>query len=93
MTVAELALVNYEEPTPISGSASVAVDEPTSEVSDQRNLKLAGLPLSVSRRQLYYWSRAWQDEERAALEELADGDFVEFDSMADAIQWLCSPDD
>ena len=52
-----------------------------------------GLVASVPRDQLYYWTSAWQENERAALRELADGECREFDSGDDAIRWLLSDDE
>lgn len=38
----------------------------------------------------YYWSQAWQDAERKALEEYERGEAVSFDSAEAAIEWLRS---
>ncbi|MGH3548884.1 MAG: hypothetical protein ACRDQU_12400 [Pseudonocardiaceae bacterium] len=43
--------------------------------------------------QLYYWTRAWQVNERRAAAELARGEGREFQSTTDAVRWLLSDDD
>lgn len=40
--------------------------------------------------QRYYWSDAWQADERIAQAELAAGDVVEFDTADDALRWLAA---
>lgn len=49
--------------------------------------------VSVPRAQQYYWTRSWQENERAAVGELARGEGRRFDTSADAIRWLLSEDD
>ena len=46
------------------------------------------LPFSTSRRHAYYWSRRWQEDERASVEELMNGEGLEFPNAAEAIRWL-----
>lgn len=38
--------------------------------------------------QEFYWSEAWQANERRSLEELARGEGLDFDNAADLIRWL-----
>lgn len=38
--------------------------------------------------QRYYWTRAWQENERVAVEELARGEGRQFANPRDAVQWL-----
>lgn len=51
------------------------------------------VPPAIPASQRYYWSMAWQRDEREALRELENGDFVEFDNTLDLFRWLLSPDD
>lgn len=48
------------------------------------------IPPVISRGQAYYWTRAWQDFERASERALAAGEYSEFANPADAIRWLLS---
>ena len=50
-------------------------------------------PAAVPASQMYYWTRAWQEGERRALEELERGEGRNFDDPRDAIRWLLSPED
>lgn len=50
-------------------------------------------PGSIPHSQLYYWTRSWQENEAAALDEIERGDSVTFDSADDAIRWLLSGDE
>ena len=43
-------------------------------------------PLPAS--QDYYWSEAWQEGEREAMEEYRRGEAVGFNCAEDAIRWL-----
>jgi hypothetical protein len=83
--------VHYEVETAPAESV-VMVNQATAVVSDPDRYQMAGLPFAVSRRQLYYWTPAWQAEEAAALDELARGEGCEFKTMSDALRWLCDPD-
>lgn len=51
-----------------------------------------GMPASISRTQLYYWSAKWQADEAETLAELKSGDTRQFESASDAIRWLLSDD-
>lgn len=42
--------------------------------------------------QSYYWTPEWQEGERIAAEELAQGLGRTYDNPADAIRWLTEPD-
>jgi hypothetical protein len=53
----------------------------------------AAVPPVLSRGQAYYWTRTWQDFERASEQALAVGDFAEFDNPADAVHWLLDADE
>jgi len=50
-------------------------------------------PASIPASQMYYWTRAWQEGERRALEELERGEGRHFDDPRDAIRWLLSPEE
>ncbi|WP_298443123.1 hypothetical protein [Ferrimicrobium sp.] len=45
-------------------------------------------PLTVAKDQLYYWSKAWQDEEQKALEDIRHGRVTHIRSAADLEAWL-----
>jgi hypothetical protein len=47
-------------------------------------------PLMVPSEQMYYWTNAWQREERRAVAELERGEYVRFDRVEDALAWLDS---
>jgi hypothetical protein len=52
-----------------------------------------GPVIGVPEAQLYYWTRAWQENERAAVDELERGEGQHFASAKDAIRWLLSDED
>lgn len=64
--------------TVIAGSAITTTARPT---------------LVVPESQLYYWTGAWQRNERIAVEELARGEGERFETPGDAIRWLLSSED
>jgi hypothetical protein len=47
----------------------------------------------VSRDQAYYWTPAWQKEERAAHLDLIAGRVHSFSNASDALAWLTSDDE
>ncbi|MFZ4894245.1 hypothetical protein ACL9RL_07335 [Plantibacter sp. Mn2098] len=47
---------------------------------------------SANSDQWYYWTDAWQQNEKKALKELNDGAYVEFDNINDALAWLNDPE-
>ncbi len=49
-----------------------------------------GMPPSISRSQLYYWSQKWRADEAESLAELAAGEGRRFENAQDAIRWLLS---
>lgn len=51
-------------------------------------LGVSSLGAMIQPRQDYYWSPAWQEAEREALEEHRRGESVSFDRAEDAIRWL-----
>lgn len=51
-----------------------------------------GIPFSVPRDQLYYWSREWQEGEAEADEELRRGEVRTFDDPREALRWLDEPE-
>ena len=51
------------------------------------------VPLFVPRREAYYWTREWQDDEAEALKELERGEGRVFDDPKEAVRWLRSPED
>ena len=53
----------------------------------------AGMPASVARGQLYYWTEKWQAEEAVSVAEIDGGSGRRFESATDAIRWLLSDDD
>jgi hypothetical protein len=50
-------------------------------------------PFFVPRDQTYYWTMRWQQEEAAALREIADGKARRFSSGASAAEWLLTDDE
>jgi len=52
-----------------------------------------GLPLFVPIRQLYYWSREWQNGENDALGHLEAGRFKTFPDGALAARWLVADEE
>ncbi len=51
------------------------------------------VPVSIPSAQYYYWSRAWQGDEKEALQEIADGLGVEFEDGAGPVRWLLDDED
>lgn len=52
-----------------------------------------GTPFTeASSDQWYYWTSAWQDNEKKALKELQEHNYVEFDNVDDALAWLNEPE-
>lgn len=51
-----------------------------------------GMPGSISRAQLYYWSAKWQADETETLMEIESGNAHHFDDADGAIRWLLSGD-
>lgn len=51
------------------------------------------MPLSIPRSQAYFWSHAWQEGEKAHLEERQAGHLRSFDTSDDLIRWLLTPED
>jgi hypothetical protein len=51
------------------------------------------VPVAIPASQLYYWTGAWQQGEREALEAIKRGDSRDFDDPRDAIRWLLSAED
>lgn len=62
--------------------ASTRVTGRESLSSDQRP------SIAVPESQLYYWSRAWQENERIAAEEIKRGDVHRFSDPTAAVRWL-----
>ena len=52
-----------------------------------------GPTVLVPESQLYYWTRAWQRNERISVEELARGEGIRFRSGREAADWLLVDDD
>lgn len=50
-------------------------------------------PVSIRADQVYFWTRAWQQLEREASNDTANGDFMTFDSPRKALHWLMSAED
>lgn len=48
---------------------------------------------SVPQSQRYYWTPAWQENERIAVAELERGEGRQFGSGAEAAEWLLSDED
>lgn len=46
------------------------------------------VPEDVPEDQKWFWSKAWQEMERQADEDFANGDYFEFDNVDDAIKHL-----
>lgn len=58
-----------------------------------QGLRPKSIPFAIPRGQRYYWSSQWQADEVEALQELARGEYVEFDDAAGLIRWLLGPED
>ncbi len=50
-------------------------------------------PLFISRDELFFWSREWQEGERESAEARAAGELKVFPSASEAIEWLKAPED
>jgi hypothetical protein len=48
------------------------------------------VPAAVPRDQLYYWTYLWQAGISRSREELAAGEFRDFETSSEAIRWLLS---
>jgi hypothetical protein len=51
------------------------------------------IPFFVARSELYYWTRQWQEGEREALRDLAEGRSRRFPDGASAAEWLLADED
>jgi hypothetical protein len=73
--------------TASSAPASMVLAAHTAAANDR--LPDAVIPES----QFYYWTRAWQENERRAAAELDRGEGVAFDDLGEAARWLLSSED
>jgi hypothetical protein len=51
-----------------------------------------GVPLMIPHGQFYYWSARWQADLARSREQLAAGDYREFDNGLDLARWLFDED-
>jgi hypothetical protein len=51
------------------------------------------VPLMISSEQEYYWTKAWQEGELEALDEINAGESHVFTHPEDAIRWLLSEEE
>lgn len=67
---------------------------PSLKIQHLRATSMTSAPvLEVPADQSYYWTRAWQENERAAVADLERGAFRRFSDPMAAIRWLLSSDD
>lgn len=88
----ESVLVDYAK-SATGAETRMAVESERTVVSTPGEQRPVDIPFSVSRRQLYYWTTRWQEDERAAMIELARGEGHVFETAADAIRWLLDTED
>lgn len=64
-------------------------------LSDLGNAPRGGVPVTIPKGELYYWSARWQADERESLDSIARGDVEVFDSEdpSDAVRWLLRDDE
>lgn len=84
--------------TMITITANQTAERPTSvSLSSAPSASTRGaasrIPLFVPRDQIYYWMPAWQESERIALAEIAEGNVKRFVSGGDVAAWLLSDDE
>ena len=53
----------------------------------------SGVPVSIPRDEVYYWTLRWQQDEAETVRELEKGEGVTFASGGDMIRWLLDPSD
>lgn len=75
----------------VVAEASVMVGSATTMTSRMAH----GVPLSIPRDQLYYWSMSWQDDIRESMEALRAGEYVDFESddPSDIVRWFLDDED
>jgi hypothetical protein len=89
----DLLIIDVETETPHSHVEAFFGDAPSAASNNPPQQQVAGLPFSVPRSQLYYWTTRWQEDEQASLDELARGEGRSFPNAAEAIRWLLAPDE
>lgn len=54
-----------------------------------------GVPFTVPKGELYYWTARWQADEQESLDSITRGDVELFnsDDSSDAVRWLLSDDE
>ncbi len=76
----------------VSGKGVIEVETRTESVSVPPRGHHQQVPFFMPRSQVYYWSSAWQEGERASSAELRRGEAPTFDSPEDALRWLDEPE-
>lgn len=69
-------------------STKSATTDTTSSVRIHPSATSSSVTMPANPAQWYYWTEAWQREERRALEELAAGESLHFDTAAELLAWL-----
>lgn len=54
-----------------------------------------GVPVTIPKGELYYWTARWQADEQESLDSIARGDITIFnsDDSSDAVRWLLGDDE
>lgn len=84
MTSAFVVVSSDDSSSNTSGKAALR----RTPVRANANRPVAAVPAD----QLYYWTRAWQENERVAAAEIEAGHVHSFETPADAVRWLLADD-
>lgn len=76
----------------MSASNREVIDLSLSAASGATGMAAAGVPRVIPRGQLYYWSARWQADIARSREQLAAGEYLEFDNGRDLARWLLDED-
>ncbi|MBF0338195.1 MAG: antitoxin family protein [Nitrospirae bacterium] len=68
------------------------VFEPLDDIELQEGTEVNITIEDIKDSRSYFRINQWQEREREADEALAKGEYVEFDNVEDAFEWLRSPD-
>jgi hypothetical protein len=77
----------------VSGDRNVTVDVRSEYVSAPISRHRYRASLFVHADEAYYWTKEWQNDERAALKELERGEGNFFHDPEEAARWLLEPED
>ena len=79
-------------PTPSPGSFLFTASTPLDYREGGYQERERRVPLMISSEQEYYWTRAWQEGELEALDEIKAGAAHVFTDPEEAIRWILSED-